>query len=105
LTAADYSLTEDLVAGVLQIDPWSEQAHDLLIEARIDSGDIDGARRAFTQAMAAFHDLGVTPRLAVDSIAHRLGLSFSASGVSDHGRRKDRPPGADGPFESFVGRL
>jgi LuxR family maltose regulon positive regulatory protein len=105
LTAADYSLTEDLVAGVLQIDPWSEQAHDLLIGARIDSGDIDGARRAFLQAMAAFHDLGVTPRLAVDSIAHRLGLSFSASGVPDQGRRKVHPLGADGPFDSFVERL
>ena len=105
LTAADYGLTEELVAGVLQIDPWSEQAHDLLIEARIDSGDIDGARRAFLQTIATFHELGVTPRLAVDSIAHRLGLSFSATGVSDLGRRKGHPLGADGPFDSFVGRF
>ena len=105
LTAADYSLTEELVAGVLQIDPWSERAHELLIEGRIDSGDIDGARRAFVQAIAAFHDLGVTPRLAVDSIAHRLGLSFSAVAVADQGRRKGHPRGADGPFESFVGRF
>ena len=93
------------MAGALRIDPWSEQAHDLLIEARIDSGDIDGARRAFMQAITAFDELGVTPQLAVDSIAHRLGLSFSAATMSEPGRRKGQPVGVDGPFGSFVGRF
>jgi DNA-binding SARP family transcriptional activator len=78
LAAAEYKLAEVLALSAMDVDPWSQQAHNLLIESRIDVGDMDGARRAFTQAIETFRDLGVTPVFPVSSISHRLGLSFTA---------------------------
>ncbi len=74
LAAADNRLAETLGLSALEVDPWSEQAHSLVIESRIYAGDVDGARRAFKQALAAFDDLGVTSRLATSALSFRLGL-------------------------------
>lgn len=77
ISTAEYRLAEELAIAAIGVDPWSERAHSLLIEARIDVGDIDAARRAFTQAMAIFRELGVVPRFSVGSISKRLGLRVS----------------------------
>ena len=74
LEAADNRLAEALALSVLDVDQWSEQAHSLVIESRIYGGDVDGARRAFKQALAAFDDLGVSSSLATGALTFRLGL-------------------------------
>jgi DNA-binding SARP family transcriptional activator len=74
LAASDDRLAEALGLSALEVDPWSEQAHSLVIESRINSGDLDGARRAFKHALAAFDDLGVTSGLATSELLFRLGL-------------------------------
>jgi DNA-binding SARP family transcriptional activator len=74
LAAPDNKLAGALGLSALDVDPWSEQAHSLVIESRINSGDLDGARRAFKRALAAFDDLGVSSGLATSALLFRLGL-------------------------------
>ncbi|MFZ0668628.1 MAG: BTAD domain-containing putative transcriptional regulator [Acidimicrobiales bacterium] len=76
VAAADYRLAEELATAALEVDPWSQQAHHLLIESWIDAGDLDAARRAFAQAMEAFKELGVSPGFSVSGITQRLGIGF-----------------------------
>jgi DNA-binding SARP family transcriptional activator len=74
LAASDNRLAEALAYSALDVDPWSEKAHSLVVESRIHCGDKDGARRAFKQALSAFDDLGVTSGLASSALLFRLGL-------------------------------
>ncbi len=74
LAASDNRLAEALAYSALDVDPWSEKAHSLVVESRIHSGDTDGARRALKQALSAFDDLGVTSGLASSALLFRLGL-------------------------------
>ncbi len=74
LAASDCRLAQALGLSALDVDPWSEQAHSLVIESRIRGGDIDAARRAFKRALTAFDDLGVTSGLATSALVFRLGL-------------------------------
>jgi LuxR family maltose regulon positive regulatory protein len=74
LGAADYQLAQDLGHRALAIDPWSERAHRLVVEARLGGGDHDGARRALLHAVTVLDDLGVAPGQATIELAHRAGL-------------------------------
>jgi|GEM_PF-1807179 len=78
--AADHELAEALGQRALAVDPWSEQAHGLVIEARLHAGDRAGARRALLHALAVFADLGVDPDRATSALASRVGLAASTTG-------------------------
>ena len=55
--AARYAATR-----ALDVDPYSEQGHHLLIRAHVLGGDVGGARRTRDRYVAAMADLGVTPQ-------------------------------------------
>lgn len=78
LAAGDPGLAAESAHRALTIDPWSESAHRLLVEARFEVGDRDGARRAFTALMGALDQLGL--RLSPDSSAVAARLGFRADG-------------------------
>jgi DNA-binding SARP family transcriptional activator len=74
LAAADHDLAFALGQRVLAIDPWSERAHRLAIEALLSAGDVDGARRALHLAIDELDDLGVALSPATEELAYRAGL-------------------------------
>ncbi len=75
VAAGDHVLGEALAQRALQADPWSERAHRLLVEARLSSGNLDGARRGLLHALEVLDDLGVAPGPAIFELARRAGLS------------------------------
>ena len=77
LHSNDQSLAVDLGRLALDIDPWSEAGHRLVIEGRLAQGDLDGARRAQLEAMGHLDDLGVAPGRALVLLGYRLGLAGS----------------------------
>ncbi|HZM56029.1 MAG TPA: hypothetical protein VFC03_13485 [Acidimicrobiales bacterium] len=58
-----------------------------MVEARLCSGDLDGARRALLHALAVSNDLGVTTRLATVDLAYRLGLTRQSISTGRRGAR------------------
>jgi DNA-binding SARP family transcriptional activator/tetratricopeptide (TPR) repeat protein len=71
----DLRLAVDLGRLALDIDPWSEAGHRLIIEGRLSQGDVDGARRAQLEAIGHLDDLGVAPGRALVLLGYRLGLT------------------------------
>jgi LuxR family maltose regulon positive regulatory protein len=87
LVAADHGLAHSLGQRALTIDPWSERAHRLVIEALLGEGDVDGARRALHHAVAVLNDLGVAPSPATVELSYRAGLGHpSLTGPIDDQR-------------------
>jgi len=74
LHSNDLRLAVDLGRLALDIDPWSEAGHRLVIEGRLTQGDLDGARRAQLEAIGHLDDLGVAPGRALILLGYRLGL-------------------------------
>jgi DNA-binding SARP family transcriptional activator len=88
LVAADHGLAHSLGQRALTIDPWSERAHRLVIEALLGEGDVDGARRALHHAIAVLNDLGVAASPATIELSYRAGLGDpSPTGAPDGQRR------------------
>jgi DNA-binding SARP family transcriptional activator len=77
LDGNDQTLAVDLGRLALDIDPWSEAGHRLVIEGRLAQGDLDGARRAQLEAIGHLDDLGVAPGRALVLLGYRLGLAGS----------------------------
>jgi LuxR family transcriptional regulator, maltose regulon positive regulatory protein len=50
-----------LAARALETEPWSEQAHRLMVAAHLARGDRAAARRAMDTCLAQLDDLGVPP--------------------------------------------
>jgi DNA-binding SARP family transcriptional activator len=75
LGAADYELAQGLGLRTLKVDPWSERGHALVIEARLEGGDLDGARRALIHAVEMLHDLGVEPGPSLIELGYRVGVN------------------------------
>ena len=87
LAATDHELAEALGRWALTVDPWSERAHALVVEALLGDADLDGARRALLHAVEVLDDLGVSPGTALVELAYRIGFTRQALG---------RPPRAAG---------
>jgi LuxR family maltose regulon positive regulatory protein len=75
VAAGDHALGESLGQRALHTDPWSERAHRLVVEARLASGNLDGARRGLRHALEVLDDLGVAPGPPTFELARRVGLS------------------------------
>jgi DNA-binding SARP family transcriptional activator len=78
LGAADHGLAQALGRRALEADSWSERAHALVIEARLDGGDVDGARRALLHALSVLQDLDVAPGHAIVELGYRAGLNHQS---------------------------
>lgn len=74
LKAGDPALAEELVQRGLQLDPWAERLHQMLVRARLAKDDLDGARRAWRVAVDHLDDLGVRPEAATLTLGRDLGL-------------------------------
>jgi DNA-binding SARP family transcriptional activator len=74
LDAGDPELAEDLVRRGLELDPWAERLHQLLVRARLAQDDLDGARRAWRTAVSHLEELHVRPESATLRLGRELGL-------------------------------
>jgi LuxR family transcriptional regulator, maltose regulon positive regulatory protein len=72
LGRGDADEADDLARRVLDIDPFSEGAHDLHAAALLHRGDRSGARRAIDRCHAVLDELGVAPSPATHVIARRI---------------------------------
>jgi LuxR family maltose regulon positive regulatory protein len=52
---------EAAARSALEVDPWAEQGHAVLVDAALARGDRTGARRALDRGLAALSELGVAP--------------------------------------------
>lgn len=74
LEAGEAELAERLADRMESVDPWSEDAHQVRIRARLALGDADGARRSVVAAWTQLAELGVTPTPALEALARRVGF-------------------------------
>lgn len=74
LRAGDPDLAEELARRGLEFDPWAERLHQLLVRARLARDDLDGARRAWREAIAQLDELGVSPERETVRLGSELGL-------------------------------
>ena len=103
LAANEHLLAQDLGRWALSVDPWSERAHGLVVEAFLAEGDIDGARRSLLHAVEVLDDLGVAPGNDLVALVHRTG--FTRQAARDPGRRPRRAtPVAEGRARHRAGR-
>jgi DNA-binding SARP family transcriptional activator len=82
MQSTDLGLAVELGRLVLSIDPWSEDGHGLIIGGLLAQGDLDGARRAMSEAMSQLDDLGVAPGRALVLLSYRLGFTRRPWGFS-----------------------
>lgn len=75
LDAQDHDLAAALAQRAIDVDPWSERGHQLLVRARLAAGDVDGARRALLETVERLTELGVVPEPATIELARQVGLS------------------------------
>jgi DNA-binding SARP family transcriptional activator len=61
-----------LANRVLRVDPWSEAAHGLIVEAALARGDRLGARRSLEQCNAMLAELDAEPSDATRLLARRV---------------------------------
>jgi DNA-binding SARP family transcriptional activator len=74
LARGDTGAAQALGQRALRIDDWSEEAHQLLVSALLESGDPAGARRQLRRCLEALEDLGVPPQPRTVDLARRLEL-------------------------------
>jgi LuxR family maltose regulon positive regulatory protein len=74
IEAAELDLAEALGRLGVEVDPWSESAHRMVVVARLDAGDRDGARRAARALLDAVGELRVEPDPATVEAIRRTGL-------------------------------
>jgi len=74
LRAGDPDLAEELARRGLELDPWAERLHQLLVRARLARDDLDGARRAWREAIAQLDELGVRPERETVRLGAELGI-------------------------------
>ncbi len=75
LAAGDYELAVALGRHGVAVDPWSERAHALVVEARLDQGNPDGVRRSLVHALAVMDELAASPGPALVELSYRVGLN------------------------------
>jgi LuxR family maltose regulon positive regulatory protein len=68
----DHHAAELLAQRVLQADPWSEPAYNLLVAGSLARGDRTGAHRAFEKCSAMLDELDAAPSEATQVLARRV---------------------------------
>jgi LuxR family maltose regulon positive regulatory protein len=74
LARGDTAAARALGQRALRVDDWSEEAHQLLVAALLESGDPAGARRQLRRCLAVLEDLGAPPQPRTVDLARRLEL-------------------------------
>ena len=73
LTAAgDLDAAEGLAERALRADPWEERAHQVLIQASVAAGDLDGAGTRLERCLTMLRDLGVPPATHTGTLAQQI---------------------------------
>ncbi|MGH9210084.1 MAG: BTAD domain-containing putative transcriptional regulator [Acidimicrobiales bacterium] len=73
LGRGDLDHAEELAGQAIELDPWAEPAHGVLVAAALARGDRTAARRALDRSLAATADLGVEPSDETRRLARRCG--------------------------------
>lgn len=74
LDHGDGELTAAAADRLLAMDPWSEQARQLLIAAHLAAGDIDQARRVLSELWDVLAELGLDPQPRSIELARMAGV-------------------------------
>ena len=72
LARGDAGAARTLGERALRVDGWSEEAHQLLVSALLESGDTADARRQLRRCLQVLHDLGVPAQPRTVALARRL---------------------------------
>jgi DNA-binding SARP family transcriptional activator len=79
----DTEQSEDIARRVLEVDPWNEAGHAVLVNAALATGDRATARRRFDACLDALAELGLEPSEATQQLRRRMraaaGLAPSSS--------------------------
>jgi DNA-binding SARP family transcriptional activator len=78
VAAGDHDLAERIGLVALALDPWSEAAGRIVVQARLQRGDPDGARRALTDLVRKLDELGLPPLPDTRTLIARLGVTAAA---------------------------
>jgi len=73
----DPDLARDLGALLVEVDPWSEQAHQLVVAAHLAAGEVDEARRAFDRLAKVLAELDLEPQPRTVELARRAGIGHA----------------------------
>jgi DNA-binding SARP family transcriptional activator len=68
----DGDRAEEVARRAIDVDPWAEDAHGVLVAAALTRGDRSAARRALDRSLAALADLGVEPSPQTQRLRRRL---------------------------------
>jgi DNA-binding SARP family transcriptional activator len=71
---------EALARSAIDVDPWAEHAHAVLVAAALARGDRAAARAALQRCEAALSELGVEPSDETRRLARHVGGGRSAAG-------------------------
>jgi LuxR family transcriptional regulator, maltose regulon positive regulatory protein len=85
LARGDAGAARTLGERALRVDGWSEEAHQLLVSALLESGDEADARRQLRRCLQVLDDLGVPAQPRTVALARRLEVRGPD--------RRSRPPG------------
>jgi LuxR family maltose regulon positive regulatory protein len=83
LARGDDDAARTLGERALGVDSWSEEAHQLLVAALLECGDLADARRQLRRCLQALAELGVPPQPRTVALARRLEVHL----------HRGRPPG------------
>jgi hypothetical protein len=72
---------EALARSAIDVDPWAEHAHAVLVAAALARGDRAAARAALQRCEAALSELGVEPSDETRRLARQAGGGRSAAGA------------------------
>jgi DNA-binding SARP family transcriptional activator len=73
----DVQLASELAGLGLEVDPWAERLHVVLVNVLLRQDDLDGARRAMRRALHLLQNNGLEPETTTLRLARNLGISPS----------------------------
>jgi DNA-binding SARP family transcriptional activator/tetratricopeptide (TPR) repeat protein len=68
----DVDRAESVARAAIDVDPWAEHAHAVLVTAALARSDHAGARRALDRCQASLQELGVEPSEEIRRLARRV---------------------------------
>lgn len=74
LLLGDHDLAEDLARRGLELDPWAERLHQVVVQACLARDDLDGARRGLRACIEALGDIDLVPEPRTVGLAEELGV-------------------------------
>jgi LuxR family transcriptional regulator, maltose regulon positive regulatory protein len=73
----DMQLASELAGLGLEVDPWAERLHVVLVNVLLRQDDLDGGRRAMRRALHLLQSNGLEPETTTLRLARNLGISPS----------------------------